>query len=515
MGHPTRFAGKLAGVILVSVLALAGLTACSTARSGSVDQDLLVISNVTALDCSSDSATREANAANLQATADFVSNASDKQTADILALEGNEDLTDLTALEAALTAQTTACTSDAKSADDTSIVMSPELRALLDAGNTPLDQYACTTIVANTGGTVIDGTYTLFVNTILEVDPNNADLRKWSDALSTVLKGSTKEEMRDWLERAICEEPVIGISLAHLFAHLEIGGTSVLSLQSTDWLEFANVDASEINDLVAQYTPLTVWHLENLGSSEDAPEEVYQAAYQANHDYQKIASKLIYLLSRYELGTVTSINSTHHYHLVAGGLTADGIPEVEVSHEVDSRDSLVFYLTEKTACKPISVLAFNTGDKRPMLGSIPETCEPLQPKPETPSTECTSNCGPTDTCTENCGPTTCTVNCGSDTCYDDCEKDWNDNVTPPEGVTPSGPGELETRPGPVETPAPVQPEDHTPDSGQQAPGAETPTTPRETPPPATGSGGGSVNPSPAPSSTQPPTNDGTITNPFG
>lgn len=364
--------------------------------------------------------------------------------------------------------------------------LSDELKVLLDAANAPLDDYSCSVIVERTGGAVIDDTYALFVQTLLRVAEGNPDLRQWSDALSTPLKGANPEEMRTWMYRAICEEPVIGVSLAHLFAHLEVKGVRVLSLQSTDWLEFANVDDSKIAGIVADFTPLTVWKLQNPGKT-DVPDAVYTQALSANHDYRDVASRLVYLVSRYQLAQVMSIDSTHHYHLVAGGLTADGIPEVEVSHEVDSRASLVFFLTEKTACVPISVLAFNIGDKRPMLGEIPSSCETLVPPP--PSGGCTTDCG------------------GNPPCVTDCPKDWDDSVTKPDGVTPEGAGPLKPRPTTPAEPAPVLPEDETPSSGSQAPGATAP-SPRPTPPPATGDDGTSINGSTG-------TNQGNAGNPFG
>lgn len=395
----SRFAAKVVGVFLAAFVVM-GLAACAPS-SARINEELLVVANVQAVDCQ-EAEDPEAIAKELQATAVFVAEASPKQKSDIL--KRNPELESTGPLIAALEDAFEACggvTGDSEDApeeevsdEDETIVLSPELKALLDVANVPLDEFVCTKIVEDTGGKVVEGTYALFVNTLLKVDEGNLDLRQWSDALSNALKGSTPEEARNWLNRAICEEPAIGIPLAHLFAKLKVNGTSVLSLQSTDWLEFANVDASEINDLIAKFVPLTVWKLENP-SKQDIPDEVYVAALEANHEYQEIAFRLLRLLSNYQLAPqIMSIDSTHHYHLVAGGLTADGIPEIEVSHEVDNRPALVFYLTEKTACKPISVLAFNMGDKRPMLGAVPDSCEVFVPPVTPPSGGCTSNCEP-------------------------------------------------------------------------------------------------------------------------
>ncbi len=293
------------------------------------------------------------------------------------------------------------------SAKDT---VSDELKELLNASYAPRD--LCVDIVADNGGTVIGGVYPLFVKSLLKTPP-----RLWGDALSTPLEGSTPEEMRGMLERAICEEPVIGISLAHLFAHLEINGTSVLSLQKTDWLKPYAVDDSKIAELVDKAAPSA------LIAPKDRTDANDEAEIKAGRKYQDLATKLVFLLSRYTLGTAMPIDSTHHYSLVIGGLTADGIPEVMVNHTLDNRQALVFYLTEKTACLPISVLAFNVGDKRPELGVIPDNCETLVP----PKTGCVENCGSSN-CVVNCGPSLCTSYCNA--------KDPRDSVTPPQGVTP-------------------------------------------------------------------------------
>lgn len=418
MKFTSRFA-RIVGVTSLATLLVAGLAACGVAGA-KVNEDYLVLAKVKAVNCSTVASPKTlankmqatanfATAANeMQVAANFVTDASPKQTNDILAL--NKGLTSLAPLKAELNAKIKSCggTTIVPASDTTTTTLSPELKALLDAANAPLQEFSCVKIVTSTGGTVIDGSYTLFVNTILKVDQGNPDLRQWSDALSTPLKGMTAAEMRTWINRAICEEPVIGVSLAHLFAHLQIEGVSVLSLQTSDWLKPFAVDASQINDLVGHYTPLTVWRLQNP-SKQDIPDDVYVAAVKANHAYQEVASRLVFLLSRYQLGQVMNINSTHHYHLVAGGLTADNIPEVEISTAVDSRPSVAFFLTEKTACKPISVLGFNTGDKRPMLGAIPQSCASLKPpvpstpsQPHTPSSGCTVNCGGTPGCTSNC-----------------------------------------------------------------------------------------------------------------
>lgn len=398
----SRFAAKVVGVFLAAFVVM-GLAAC--APSGArINEDYLVLANVQEVNCQEvdDPA---ATAKELQATAVFVSEASPKQESDILKRNSGLESTD--PLIAALRDAFESCGGDTGSSDDeatnedeTDVVLSPELKALLDAGSLPLAEFACTNVVQSNGGSVEEGMYTLFARMLLKVEEGNLDLRQWSTALSNTLKGNTPEEMRNWLYRAICEEPGIGIPLAHLFAHLEVEGTSVLSLQATDWLEIANVDTSEINDLIAQFDPITAWKLEKPSRwNQEPPDEVFAEAVTANLEYQDLASRLVFLVSRYQLAYQTmSIDSTHTYSLVGGGLAADFFPEYEISPKPDTRPSLVFYLTDKNDCKPLSVLAFNTGDKRPMLGSIPDTCESFVPPPVTPPPGggggCVTNCEP-------------------------------------------------------------------------------------------------------------------------
>lgn len=448
---------NVAGVFLAGLL-VATLAGCSSAASAAVNPDYLVLANVNDIDCSA--AGDHTTVANeLQVAADFVADASRSEERDILKL--NPDLDSLEPLEVALDEKITACGGPTieTASDSDSEPMSDELKALLDASKAPTID--CVQIITDTGGPVVNGTYALLLKALNGVvgTPGETDPRLWSDALSTALAGSTPQEMYVWLQRAICEEPFIGVSLQHLFAHLEVKGISVLSLQSTDWLESANVDDSEIAELVATYTPLTIWTFEN--PDEDIPDDVYDAQLEANREYQAMASKLVYLMRSFQLGTVMNVNSTHYYRLVVGGLTADGLPEVEVQGTPpDTRPSLVFYLTEKTACVPIAALAFNTGDKRPMLVDIPASCETFNPP-------CTSNCAPP--CTTDCSPV-CTSNCNPP-CTTNCPKDWSLNPAKPDGVGVAGNDEYKEPPAAAEEPAPVVADGTTQTSESGATGA--------------------------------------------
>ena len=295
-------------------------------------------------------------------------------------------------------------------ANTTPNTISQELKDLLDVASAPLEESECPAIVERTGGPVVEGTYyPLLLETLKGVKEGDSSLRQWSDALSIPLKGSTAEEKRTYVQRAICDEPLIGVSFANLMANLEVEGVRVVDIQSTDWLKPFAGDASKINDLVAGFMPVTQWQLENIGK-QDTPEDVYRAGEKANLEYQEVASRLNLLLSKYELGDVKGIASTHHYHLVSGGLVADSIPEVGISSEVDNRPTLVFYLTKKTdECTPLSVLGFNVGDKRPLLGAAVSLCEEVTAPgtpgtPGTPGVPGTPGTPENPECTENCGP---------------------------------------------------------------------------------------------------------------
>ena len=340
--------------------------------------------------------------------------------------------------------------------DDTKL--SQELLDLLDASYA--EPGACPAIVAAAGLPVVEGYYDLLLKTLYAVNENgdSQQYRKWSQSISTALPGNTAEEKYESLKVAICTEPLVGFSLKHLFAHLEINGVRVLDLQSTDWLDDANVPADQINDMVAKFFP-NKFNLEEEGRTPDSDAAVLEAM----TSYQAMADKLLKLLSNYQLVDVRPIDSTHHYQCVLGCLTADGVPEIEVASTLDNRPALVFFLTDKTTCVPISVLAFNVGDKRPELANIPADCSPfLPPPPVTP--ECTYDCGGTPECTYDCGPPPCVVNCGEKT----------DHV--PVETTPDGVQEPPAPP-PTSPPAPPEVVDTTPveevDTGTELPPQDT------------------------------------------
>ncbi|MFZ1301420.1 MAG: hypothetical protein WAQ27_02465 [Candidatus Microsaccharimonas sp.] len=508
MKKSSRVTMKVAGVLLAAFVVATSLSACSSEpQKAPLNKDYLVQTNVEKVNCTTaEDPTEVANSLDTALT--FVTvKATDRQKEEIIAL--NEGAESLDPLIAALNTQIINCGGSSQAGSDDPVVLTPEMKALLDAGLVPLDEFLCSTIVANAGGTVdANGVYALFIDSLLKVEKGNPDLRQWSDALSTLLKGKTPQEMKAWLDRAICEEPVIGYSLAHLFAHKDF----ILEAQSTDWLEVANVDVSEINDLAAKAAPLQVWYLQHRKKDAVAPDSVYLEAYQASQDYAEFASKLVFLLSRYQLGSVEKIGSTHHYKLADGGTTADFIPEVDIDTRVDDRDSLVFYLTSKTSCKPVDVIAFNTGDKRPMLGTIPESCE----APPVPTTPGTSTTPPSGCVGESCNPPVVICPVGNED--PDCAPKSSDPrywtypvdkplvplvTTPAETTPPAVVTEQTGGGGVVDTPT------NTPESetGVTAPDVEAPAPSRTEAPTIPNEGTGS-GPAPSVAPTAPPGDDG-------
>jgi hypothetical protein len=285
---------------------------------------------------------------------------------------------------------------------DTDEPLSPELMERLDASAVStssiclgiIEKYGQLGDEANRNSSVED-TYALFLH-VLETTPP----KYWSDALSIAFAGIelTNDDLLGLVKRAICEEPVIGSTFMYMMTHNQINGIDLVDLQKTDWAdEIASTDIEDLDEFIQQFVPLAFAEDQNKSLSEI---KLYRIALAANHEYQVFASKAVFILSRYEFGgLLPNFQSTTTYHLVNGGLTADGIPEIEVA-ENETLPALVFYLTEKAECKPISVVGFNFYDKRPELGEIPADCESLIPPPP-PSGDCVINCGEPD-CVVNC-----------------------------------------------------------------------------------------------------------------
>lgn len=228
--------------------------------------------------------------------------------------------------------------------------------------------------------------------------------RKWSDALSTPLGGTSPPEMLTAQQAAVCEDPELGVSTANMFANLNVGGVNVGDLNP--WLAPYKGDAGQINDKAAGFIPL-------LDVAHPSDAQVQEAAKQ-NIEYQALAARLDTLIGRFSnKGVNNSPKSSENWHLTAGGLAVGGLPEVGLNPNQESLPALMLEVTEKGACAPLKIIGFNTGDKRPEVFPTPTCQSPHKPgKSSTPMTSappkgCTSNCGSVPpTCTSNCHPTT-------------------------------------------------------------------------------------------------------------
>lgn len=247
--------------------------------------------------------------------------------------------------------------------------------------------------------------------------------RKWSDALSTPIVSTDSTAARKELQQAICQDPLLGVTWAHFFAHMSFGTVNVSSLN--EWLKPYVADASVINSQAAGFIPLLNVDHPTKKQAEDAVGK--------NQDYQELAGYVNTLFDRFSVESdIQSLPSVLNYHLKNGGVEVATLPAVEINSPQESLPALVFGLTIKGACVPVSQFGANTGDKRPEAFKAP-SCAP----PTTTTPRCTSNCGNTvPKCTSNCVPTTpkCTVPTECLT-----PKQHKDDVTPPQGTVPQGP----------------------------------------------------------------------------
>ncbi|MDB5168995.1 MAG: hypothetical protein JWO41_351 [Candidatus Saccharibacteria bacterium] len=363
------------------------------------------------------------------------------------------------------------------SADGTPIDNGPALTKLLTVSTSSVD---CKSVVSETGGKV-DGNIVGYVIGVLKSVPP----RKWSDALSTPLAGSTPAEKRRALYAAVCEDPELGSSIANMLAHLTVDGVNVGSLNS--WLSPFAGDASQINDIAASYIPL-------MDVKKPTSAQVKVAA-SKNVEWQEVASKVDTLIGRFSLGDVRSLASVTNYHLTAGGLSVGGLSEVGINPHQENLPALTMSVTLKGGCAPLKVIGFNVGDKRPEVFKTPTCVKPHKPsKPghhPTP-TPCKHNCGPTHNPTPSCTPSKVHEQCGKDANFaPPVTKATPVRTPPPGGYCPRPVTKTSAcSPTPYTPPPTANP---SPGKGDSGPGATN-----TTPPPHTSS------PGPAPSNTSAP-----------
>ena len=256
--------------------------------------------------------------------------------------------------------------------------------------------------------------------------------RLWSDALSTPLKGDTDLERLRSLETAICRDPLLGVTVANLFANMSVGRVKVVDLN--DWLKPYQGHARRVNDRAARFIPLM--------DEEDPSDTDVATAMTANRRYQDLAEKLNTLIGRFAVGGVKAEKSVLNYHLVGGGLVAGGLPEVGLNPRQEQLPALTLELTTKGACVPLKVIGFNVFDKRPEVFSVPRCVD-------TPSTTPTTTGGGTTPTTRPGSTTTTTVGTTTTTCpTGKCVPPTTTPTSPPNTglTTPS------TRPTPTTNP---------------------------------------------------------------
>ncbi len=314
-------------------------------------------------------------------------------------------------------------TDDAKDNNDKSALIE-----LLTVKESKVD---CVELVSATGGN------TRAYDNKTVVAPNIGALkgtppRKWSDALSTPLKGKSPPSKFRQLQSAICQDPLLGVTTANMLAGLTVDGVRVVD--QNDWLKPYTADAGQINDKAAGFVLMS-----NIDPDSD---EQVDKAVKANLDYQDLAGKLNTLLKRFHLDGVKALQSTKNWHLAGGGLAVGGLPEVALNKHQENLPALVLSVRLKDVCVPAKLIGFNTGDKRP---EVFET-KPCGHKPPTTSTCKDRGDCPTDsTCRKDCEP-------DEPTCRTNCEpggKDHNDAGPRDDGgnVVQCDPGEYLPRGG--------------------------------------------------------------------
>lgn len=320
--------------------------------------------------------------------------------------------------------------------------------------------------------------------------------RLWSDALSTPFTATVAEDVRNELQRTICEDPLLGVSYLVFFAtdvrDTIKSDTGVDIVDLNPWLKPFATKPSQINQLAAGFIPL----LDVKDRSKI--NELKSTAFDMNIKWQETAGLLNTLFDRFAVVGIEARESVVNYHLAAGGLVVGSLPAVERNPNQEDLPALILSLTEKDQCEDLLTIGANMGDKRPELFGD-RVCE-------TPGCE-GEGCNPP--CSEDCGPPPCVTNC-EPPCTVNCEPCPPGNTIPDCAPKSPNPGDYTYPPGkppvtetnpPEETPPPVVTEETggggVVDTPTNDPGSETGTTapdadppaPETTPPPNQGGNG--------------------------
>jgi hypothetical protein len=191
--------------------------------------------------------------------------------------------------------------------------------------------------------------------------------RRYSDSIQLPLKGNATVDQSKDLKKAICEDPLQGVSVANMFAGLKIGDLQRPLTEFNPWLQPFAVDVDQVNDLAASYMPY-------YGQKELTSDQAKQALTK-NVEYQVLANRLGTLLDRIGAVGAKSLTSDHNWHLTNGGVDVDGVPEVGLDPLKDTKPALVYQLTQKNTCKVLLRVGFNTADKRPEVFQVPSCAD--------------------------------------------------------------------------------------------------------------------------------------------
>ena len=265
----------------------------------------------------------------------------------------------------------------------------------------------------------------------------NIPPRMWSDAISTPFNATDPEGIRNELQQAICQDPLLGVSWAQFFATNVPGLTAV-----NEWLKPFAIDPAQINVLASSYVPL-------LDVANPTPAQV-TTAIAKNTEWQQTASFINTLFDKAAQLEVKALPSVKNLHLAVGGMVVGTLPAVELNPDQENLPALVLTYTAKDVCKPLLTIGINVADKRPELFESKVCTTPATPAPTTSQT-------PTTPPTTHTTPPTTTPSCPPGQhgtppiCKDDPSKQVLNNPAVPAQVKGPGTTTVGTDPGPATT----------------------------------------------------------------
>lgn len=289
----------------------------------------------------------------------------------------------------------------------------------------------------------------------------NIPPRKWSDAISTPFNATDPEGIRNELQQAICQDPLLGVSWAQFFATSVPGLTDV-----NEWLKPFAIDPAQINVKAAEYVPL-------LDVANPTTAQV-DAAMAKNKEWQQTASFINTLFDKAAQLEVKALPSVKNLHLAVAGMVVGKLPSVELNPDQEGLPALVLTYTAKDVCKPLLTIGVNVADKRPELFESKVCSTPTTPTSTTtppPTTHTTPPTTPPPTtpptgkhASQAPPPDRPIVPAPTGGYVDRSGQSHETPYTPPASTVPpsqvgqgdSGPGAVNTVPAPVTSSPPAQ-----------------------------------------------------------